>query len=176
MEIGRAFRDPADETRDLGMRPQRVRGGEFGGEFAFAEHGVDLTVADRMDVDGLAAALGLRDEVMLLAPRAERAEADRAGWGVRVGHRAILTEPTNGAEKERARAWREPSLSPFTVFSGRGRPLSGGFGSDAARRLARSHLANDFAGVAMTPCGRYLAAAESLRYDFDLLGSRFGVR
>jgi predicted transcriptional regulator/DNA-binding XRE family transcriptional regulator len=51
----------------------------------------------------------------------------------------------------------------------------GGFGSHAAQRLARSHLANYFAGAVMMPYERFLAAAESLRYDVDLLGRRFGA-
>lgn len=51
----------------------------------------------------------------------------------------------------------------------------GGFASDAARRLARAHLANYFAGAVMMPYDRFLAAAESLRYDIDLIGRRFGA-
>jgi len=51
----------------------------------------------------------------------------------------------------------------------------GGFGSDAARRIARAHLANYFAGAVMMPYDRLLAAAESLRYDIDLIARRFGA-
>lgn len=51
----------------------------------------------------------------------------------------------------------------------------GGFGTDAARRLARAHLANYFAGAVMMPYDRMLAAAESLRYDIDLIARRFGA-
>lgn len=45
----------------------------------------------------------------------------------------------------------------------------------AARQLARVGLANYFAGALLLPYARFLAAAESLRYDIDLLGQRFGV-
>lgn len=50
-----------------------------------------------------------------------------------------------------------------------------GLAGDAARRMARSHLANYFAGAVIMPYDRFLAAAESLRYDIDLLGRRFGA-
>jgi len=48
-------------------------------------------------------------------------------------------------------------------------------GDPAARMLARIGLANYFAGALMLPYGGFLRAAESLRYDIDLLGQRFGV-
>ncbi len=50
------------------------------------------------------------------------------------------------------------------------------FTSEAAsRQLARIGLANYFAGALVLPYGEFLQAAESLRYDIDLLGQRFGV-
>ena len=50
------------------------------------------------------------------------------------------------------------------------------FASDAAaRKLARIGLANYFAGALLLPYGEFLAAAESLRYDIELLEQRFGV-
>ncbi len=49
------------------------------------------------------------------------------------------------------------------------------FRSDEARVLARIGLANYFAGALVLPYGRFLAAAEKLRYDIDRLGRRFGV-
>lgn len=51
----------------------------------------------------------------------------------------------------------------------------GGFGTDAARRMARAHLANYYAGAVMMPYDRLFAAAESLRYDIDLIARRFGA-
>ncbi|MGE8317679.1 MAG: short-chain fatty acyl-CoA regulator family protein [Comamonas sp.] len=48
-------------------------------------------------------------------------------------------------------------------------------GDAAARRLARIGLANYFAGALLLPYGRFLQAAEALRYDIDLLSQRFGV-
>jgi predicted transcriptional regulator/transcriptional regulator with XRE-family HTH domain len=45
----------------------------------------------------------------------------------------------------------------------------------ASRKLARIGLANYFAGALLLPYGAFLEAAESLRYDIDLLGQRFGV-
>ncbi|MDR6538598.1 short-chain fatty acyl-CoA regulator family protein [Variovorax soli] len=44
-----------------------------------------------------------------------------------------------------------------------------------SRKLARIGLANYFAGALLLPYGKFLQAAESLRYDIDLLGQRFGV-
>jgi predicted transcriptional regulator/transcriptional regulator with XRE-family HTH domain len=44
-----------------------------------------------------------------------------------------------------------------------------------ARKLARIGLANYFAGALLLPYGLFLEAAESLRYDIELLGERFGV-
>ncbi|KQP35488.1 short-chain fatty acyl-CoA regulator family protein [Pseudorhodoferax sp. Leaf274] len=50
------------------------------------------------------------------------------------------------------------------------------FTDDAAsRQLARIGLANYFAGALVLPYGRFLQAAEALRYDIDLLGQRFAV-
>jgi len=45
----------------------------------------------------------------------------------------------------------------------------------AARKLARIGLANYFAGALLLPYGEFLQAAESLRYDIELLEQRFGV-
>jgi predicted transcriptional regulator/DNA-binding XRE family transcriptional regulator len=44
-----------------------------------------------------------------------------------------------------------------------------------ARSLARIGFANHFAGALLLPYGRFLAAAEALRYDIDLLSEQFGV-
>mgnify|MGYP000943717209 CR=1 FL=1 len=49
------------------------------------------------------------------------------------------------------------------------------FVSDEARRLCRITLANYFAGAVMMPYERFLSAAESTRYDIDILGQRFGA-
>jgi predicted transcriptional regulator/transcriptional regulator with XRE-family HTH domain len=45
----------------------------------------------------------------------------------------------------------------------------------ASRKLARIGLANYFAGALLLPYEVFLQAAESLRYDIDLLARRFGV-
>lgn len=45
----------------------------------------------------------------------------------------------------------------------------------AFNRLARIGLANYFAGALLLPYSNFLGAAESLRYDIDLLGQHFGV-
>ena len=47
-------------------------------------------------------------------------------------------------------------------------------GTDA-ERLARTTLANYFAAALLMPYGRFLAAAEGLRYDIDALAHRFGT-
>ena len=48
-------------------------------------------------------------------------------------------------------------------------------GSEETLRLARIGLANHFAGALLMPYRPFLEAAETLRYDIDLLGQRFGV-
>ncbi|MCC7108494.1 MAG: DUF2083 domain-containing protein [Deltaproteobacteria bacterium] len=47
--------------------------------------------------------------------------------------------------------------------------------SDEARRLGRVALASYFAGAVLMPYAPFLEAAESLRYDIELLGHRFRV-
>ena len=49
------------------------------------------------------------------------------------------------------------------------------FSQADARALARIGFANHFAGALLLPYGRFLAAAQSLRYDIDLLSEQFGV-
>ncbi|TNC74872.1 helix-turn-helix domain-containing protein [Rubellimicrobium roseum] len=44
-----------------------------------------------------------------------------------------------------------------------------------SRKLGRITLANYFAAALMMPYGRFLAAAQDLGYDVDLLGARFGA-
>ncbi len=50
-----------------------------------------------------------------------------------------------------------------------------GLGSKAARKLYRIGLANYFAAAALMPYAPFLEAAETLRYDLDILRHRFGV-
>ncbi|HZH26355.1 MAG TPA: short-chain fatty acyl-CoA regulator family protein [Azospirillaceae bacterium] len=47
--------------------------------------------------------------------------------------------------------------------------------SDAARRLLLMGLSSYFAAAVMMPYGRFLEAARTLRYDLEVLQSRFGV-
>ena len=49
------------------------------------------------------------------------------------------------------------------------------FAEPEARALARIGFANHFAGSLLLPYGRFLVAAESLRYDIDLLSGQFDV-
>ncbi|WP_422002676.1 helix-turn-helix domain-containing protein [Roseovarius mucosus] len=49
------------------------------------------------------------------------------------------------------------------------------FQSDAARSIAKIGLANYFAGAAMMPYGRFLAAAQEVRHDLEVLAHRFGA-
>ncbi|WP_210528882.1 helix-turn-helix domain-containing protein [Rubellimicrobium arenae] len=44
-----------------------------------------------------------------------------------------------------------------------------------ARKLGRITLSNYFAAALMMPYGRFLAAAQDLGYDVDMLGARFGA-
>lgn len=52
---------------------------------------------------------------------------------------------------------------------------SGSFADAESRRLARIGLANYFAGALVLPYTAFREAAESCRYDIDLLSQRFGV-
>ncbi len=52
---------------------------------------------------------------------------------------------------------------------------AGNFAGAESRALARIGLASYFAGALVLPYGRFLAAAEALHYDIDLLAQRFGV-
>lgn len=56
-----------------------------------------------------------------------------------------------------------------------GLAASADFRSAQAHALARIGLANYFAGALVLPYGRFVEAAEMLRYDIDRLGRRFGV-
>ena len=51
----------------------------------------------------------------------------------------------------------------------------GTFTGPEPRSLARIGLGSYFAGAIVLPYGRFLAAAESLHYDIELLAQRFGV-
>ncbi len=49
------------------------------------------------------------------------------------------------------------------------------FSNQAVRKLVRLGLTNYFAAALILPYRQFLAAAEQLQYDIDLLGQRFGV-
>lgn len=49
------------------------------------------------------------------------------------------------------------------------------FQTTEARAIAKIGLANYFAGAALMPYGRFLAAAQECRHDLELLGNRFGA-
>ncbi len=49
------------------------------------------------------------------------------------------------------------------------------FQSDEARAIARIGLANYFAGAALMPYTRFLAAAEECRHDLEILADQFGA-
>ncbi|GAA5235039.1 ImmA/IrrE family metallo-endopeptidase [Verticiella sediminum] len=49
------------------------------------------------------------------------------------------------------------------------------FSAEQVRRLVRIGLASHFAAALILPGGRFLTAAEDLRYDIDLLAQHFGV-
>jgi hypothetical protein len=52
---------------------------------------------------------------------------------------------------------------------------AGNLAGPEAEKLARLHLANYFAAAVMMPYNAFLATAEELRYDIDVLSSRFGA-
>lgn len=49
------------------------------------------------------------------------------------------------------------------------------FNSDEARAIAKIGLGNYFAGAALMPYGRFLAAAQEYRHDLELLATHFGA-
>ncbi len=49
------------------------------------------------------------------------------------------------------------------------------FQSDEARAIAKIGLANYFAGASLMPYGAFLAAAQEVRHDLELLSNRFGA-
>ena len=49
------------------------------------------------------------------------------------------------------------------------------FQSDEARDIAKIGLANYFAGAALMPYARFLAAAQEVRHDVEILAMRFGA-
>jgi hypothetical protein len=49
------------------------------------------------------------------------------------------------------------------------------FQSEGARSIAKIGLANYFAGAALMPYGRFLAAAQEVRHDLEILAMRFGA-
>jgi predicted transcriptional regulator/DNA-binding XRE family transcriptional regulator len=49
------------------------------------------------------------------------------------------------------------------------------FNSDEARAIAKIGLANYFAGAALMPYARFLAAAQAYRHDLELLATHFGA-
>ena len=49
------------------------------------------------------------------------------------------------------------------------------FQSDAARSIAKIGLANYFAGAALLPYRAFLAAAQEVRHDLEILATRFGA-
>lgn len=98
-----------------------------------------------------------------------------------IGHRRydraarILTLPPNRAPGQQAF-----QMATQLAFLTQGALLDeltrrGKFSGPEARSLARIGLANYFAGALVLPYGLFLASAEELRYDIDLLGGRFGV-
>lgn len=98
-----------------------------------------------------------------------------------IGHRRydrtarILTLPPNRSPGQQAF-----QMATQLAFLTQGALLDdltrrGKFSGPEARSLARIGLANYFAGALVLPYGLFLASAEELRYDIDLLGGRFGV-
>jgi len=98
-----------------------------------------------------------------------------------IGHRRydrtarVLTLPPNRAPGQQAF-----QMATQLAFLTQGALLDdltrrGKFSGPEARSLARIGLANYFAGALVLPYGLFLASAEELRYDIDLLGGRFGV-
>jgi len=49
------------------------------------------------------------------------------------------------------------------------------FQTETARAIAKIGLANYFAGAALMPYGRFLAAAQEVRHDLEVLANRFGA-
>ena len=74
--------DPAEEGGDVRVGAQALDRVVVVAQFLLGQNRVDLGVADAVHGHRLAAAIGARDEVVLVQARAgnERAVAERAGW------------------------------------------------------------------------------------------------
>ncbi|OCC05467.1 Cro/Cl family transcriptional regulator [Labrys sp. WJW] len=121
---------------------------------------------------GLAARLSQRHGVRVVWEDSGARPALRRSFDV-VGK--ILRLPTNLAPGQQA--FQIGTQLALLEFGGQIDDQIAGtvFASPEARSLARIGLANYFAGALILPYAAFLAAAEDLNYDIDLLGQRFGV-
>lgn len=88
-------------------------------------------------------------------------------------HRLFLSERLSPFDQLREVAMEACQLRMATVIAGEVEALK--FSSDEARRLARFELGRYAAHALMMPYQPFLAAAQRVRYDIDVLRARFGV-
>ncbi len=112
-----------------------------------SEHGIEVRI-ERVDTMGRAMRRFERDRGRLLLSELLR----RGSRNFQLAHVIALLEHPD----ELDRLADDPGLT-----------------SDASRRLARVAMANYFAGAVLMPYERFLASAEDVRYDIELLGHRF---
>ena len=163
------LRDPMEEVRDF----LRLRNNHFPDLEARAE---DLHVRAKLSRDDLLH--GLRGHLL-----------DALGIGVTIMPVDLLPQTLRLYDRHRRRL----VLSEMLPESGRvfqvayqialiehGEAIDAavkesGIEGGTARRLCRAHLASYFAGAVMMPYERFLQAAETLRYDVEVLSRRFGA-
>lgn len=102
-ETGRAFRDPADEFRQPGMRAQRVYARVIPRQFSLRQSGVDLVMADlvKQDRGSTFTAFQLGDQMMMALPYLRRNGpltqwANRIGCGLHVMKDSAAWPPITG--------------------------------------------------------------------------------
>lgn len=114
-----------------------------------------------------------RHGVRIIVSPAEGA-AGEAQRSFDTGSRVLRLSPHLGAGQQAFQ------LATQLAFLEEGRTIEAvvaatAFSDEDSRKLARIGLANYFAGALLLPYSSFRDAAETYRYDIDLLGGRFGV-
>jgi hypothetical protein len=107
---------PFDEARDFRMRPQAVDRVEVIAQFLFAQHGMDLGMADPVQSDRLGPLVGARNEVMQVHAwtRHQGASAQGTDIGVRRVQGGCRYAPGEGAASAFT---QDEQRTPFTARS-----------------------------------------------------------
>ena len=106
-------------------------------------------------------------------------EADKAHvWHHLFQHKALESrDPRIIVEGKGLSVWDQNGREFLDAVSGGVWTVNVGYGRESIADAVREQLVkmNYFAGAAMMPYGRFLAAAQEARHDLELLASRFGA-